>query len=124
MAELKAIPEKRERRTQSRHAVDHSATICLVHGGSRLCGRIADLSLGGCRIRTDEPCPVGIYTRVETEFRVKGLPFRLGGVIQAIHDRRVVGIRFLDVSERKRGELEQLMREIAAMEAERRAALP
>jgi hypothetical protein len=68
--------------------------------------------LGGCRIYTDERFPVGIYTRVETEFRLEGLPFRLGGVIQAIHDRRHVGIRFLDMSSRKREQLEQLVREI------------
>lgn len=103
---------KRERRVQSREAVDTSAVIYLINIASRLTGRILDLSLGGCRIRTDERFPVGIYTRVETEFRLEGLPFRLGGVIQAIHDRHHVGIRFLDISSRKREQLEQLIEEI------------
>jgi hypothetical protein len=60
---------------------------------------------------------VGIYTRVEIEFRLEGLPFRLGGVIQAIHDRerRHVGIRFLDMSTRNREHVEQLMEEIREM---------
>jgi c-di-GMP-binding flagellar brake protein YcgR len=107
-----AKPARRERREQSRHEVDTSAVIFLVNVASRLTGRILDLSLGGCRICTDERFPVGIYTRVETEFRLEGLPFRLGGVIQAIHDRRHVGIRFLDMSSRKREQLEQLVREI------------
>jgi c-di-GMP-binding flagellar brake protein YcgR len=107
-----AKPARRERRQQSRHEVDTSAIIFLVNVASRLTGRILDLSLGGCRIYTDERFPVGIYTRVETEFRLEGLPFRLGGVIQAIHDRRHVGIRFLDMSSRKREQLEQLVREI------------
>jgi len=107
-----AKPARRERREQSRHEVDTSAVIFLVNVASRLTGRILDLSLGGCRIYTDERFPVGIYTRVETEFRLEGLPFRLGGVIQAIHDRRHVGIRFLDMSSRKREQLEQLVREI------------
>ena len=102
----------RERRTQSRKGVDTSAAIYLINVGSRLTGRILDLSLGGCRIRTDDRFPVGIYTRVETEFRLEGLPFRLGGVIQAIHDQRHVGIRFLDMSNRKREQLEQLIEEI------------
>jgi hypothetical protein len=110
-------PVKRERRTQVRHEVDTSAVICLVNGGSRLSGRILDLSVGGCRIRTDERFPVGIYTRVETEFHLQGLPFRLGGVIQAIHDRGLVGIRFLDVSERKRDQLERLIEEVEEMRA-------
>ena len=101
-----------DRRAQSRHAVDTSAVVFLIHIASRMQGRILDLSLGGCRVRTNEPFPVGIYTRVEVEFRLEGLPFRLGGVIQAIHDRHHVGIRLLDVSSRKREQLEQLIEEI------------
>jgi hypothetical protein len=109
-----ARPVKRERRQQSRHIVDTSAVILLINVGSQLQGRIVDLSLSGCRIRTDEKFPVGIYTRVETEFLIGGLPFRLGGVIQAVHDRdrRNVGIRFLDISARKREQVEQLIEEI------------
>ena len=82
---------------------------------SRLRGRILDLSLSGCRIRTDERFPVGIYTRVETEFQLEGLPFRLAGVIQAIHDKRTVGIRFLDMSSRKREHVEELIEDIREM---------
>ncbi|MGP8269874.1 MAG: PilZ domain-containing protein [Terracidiphilus sp.] len=111
---LSARPLKRERRQQARHVVDTSAVILLINVGSLLKGRIVDLSLSGCRVRADEKLPVGIYTRVETEFRLGGLPFRLGGVIQAVQDRdrRNVGIRFLDVSARKREQLEQLIEEI------------
>ena len=111
---------RRERRQQSRQTVDTSAVIFLINVGARLTGRIQDLSAGGCRIRTDERFPVGIYTRVETEFLLEGLPIRLGGVIQAVHDRdrRMVGIRFLDISDRKRELLEQLMEEIETMRDE------
>jgi hypothetical protein len=107
-------PSRRERRAQSRCEVDTSAVIHLINVGSRVNGRIVDLSLGGCRIRTMDHFPVGIYTRVETEFRLEGLPFRLAGVIQAVHDRGRfnIGIRFLDMSERKREQLEQLICEI------------
>lgn len=107
-----APPRQRERRTESRLAVDTSATIFLIRSGSRLNGRILDLSLDGCRIRCDERFPLGIYTRVEAEFRLDGTPFRLAGVVQAIHDRRDVGIRFLDVGERKHSQLEQLIGDI------------
>jgi len=119
-----AKPSSRERRAQSRHGVDTSAVIDLIKIGSRLTGRILDLSASGCRIRTDERFPVGIYTRVETEFRLEGLPFRLGGVIQAVHDRdrRMVGIRFLDVSERKREQVAQLIEEIEELHARKEQA--
>lgn len=108
----------RDRRSQSRHEVDTSAVIFLVRGGSELRGRILDLSIGGCRIHTDEKFPVGIYTRVEIEFYLQGLPFRLGGVIQAIHNRNTIGIRLLDLSERKRQQVLELIDEIEQMRAE------
>ena len=114
-----AIP-RRERRSSERHEVDNFATIYLVNVGSTLRGRIVDLSPSGCRIQTEERFPVGIYTRVETEFHLEGLPFRLGGVVQAIHDRHAVGIRFLDLSERKRQQVTELIAEINEM----REALP
>jgi c-di-GMP-binding flagellar brake protein YcgR len=110
-------PVTQERRSQVRHQVDTSATIFLVRGGGTLTGRILDLSLNGCRIRTDERFPLGIYTRVETEFRLEGLPFRLGGVVQAIHGPFAVGVRFLDLSERKREQVAELIEEIEQMHA-------
>jgi hypothetical protein len=109
---LAAHPPPPERRTHSRLVVDDTSIIILVKVGSRLIGRIIDISIGGCRIRCAERFPVGIYTRVETEFRIEGLSFRLGGVVQAIHDPHTVGIRFLDMSSRKREQLEQLIEEI------------
>ncbi len=109
------IPSGVERRINRRCEVDTSAVIYLVKVGSKLTGQILDLSLGGCRIHTAERFPVGIYTRVETEFRLQGLPVRLGGVIQAIHGRDLVGIRFLDVSQRKREQIAELIDEIVEM---------
>jgi len=105
-------PSRRERRALGREGVDTSASIFVIHAASRLNGRILDLSLGGCRIQTNERFPVGIFTRVEAEFRFEGMPFRLGGVIQAIHDRYHVGIRFLDMSGPKREQLQLLIEDI------------
>lgn len=108
------VPAKpRERRAGLRQGVDTSATIHLIKVGSKLRGQILDLSLGGCRIRTSDRFPVGIYTRVETEFRLQGQVVLLGGVIQAVHDRHQVGIRFLDVSQRKREQLVELIEELS-----------
>jgi hypothetical protein len=107
-------PRASDRRTQRRHCVDTTATILFIDVGARAHGRIMDLSMSGCRIRTDERFPVGIYRRIETEFRLDGLPFRLGGVVQSLHDRHTVGIRFLDLSQRKQGQLAELIEEIDA----------
>ena len=115
-------PPPPERRQHSRHAVDDTATIVLVKVASRIEGRIIDLSLGGCRIRCARRFPVGIYTRVEVECRIEGLSFRLGGVVQAIHDAETVGIRFLDVSQRKCDQLSQLMEELNESRAQEKNA--
>jgi hypothetical protein len=65
---------------------------------------------------------LGIFRRVETEFCFEGLPFRLGGVTQALYDARTVGIRFLDMSERKREQLMQLIEEIDELQEREKAA--
>jgi c-di-GMP-binding flagellar brake protein YcgR len=119
---LAVSPPRPERRSNFRHAVDDSANIILIKIASRLAGRIIDLSLGGCRIRCHERFPVGIYTAVEAEFRVDGISFRLGGVVQAIHDRHTLGIRFLDMSTRKREHLEQLIKEIQESRAQKQTS--
>ena len=106
-----------DRRKQVRQEVDTTAEIYLIKIGTCVTGRIRDLSPGGCHIRTDERFPVGIYIRVETVFRLHGLPFRLGGVTQAIHDMHNVGIRFIDMSPRKREYVDQMSQEIEEMRA-------
>jgi hypothetical protein len=113
------MPSRQERRRQARHEVSASASVFLINGGAVLHGRLVDLSTGGCRIWTESRFLVGIYTRVETEFRVDGQPFRLGGVIQATHDRNQVGIRFLDMSDRKREQVEELIEDLREMRRNR-----
>lgn len=111
-----AKSDPRERRAQARHQVDTAAVIQLININSKQTGRVVDLSMGGCRIKTDARFPVGIYTRAETEFYLGGLPFRLASVVQAIHNGNMVGIRFLDMSARKREQLEQLIQEMETPE--------
>jgi c-di-GMP-binding flagellar brake protein YcgR len=109
-----AHPAAREdRRQESRLPLDTCAVLHLVILGAKLPGRIVDLSLGGCCFRADHPFLLGVFRRIEVEFRMAGLPFRLSGVTQAIYDRHRIGIRFLDMSERKREQLRQLMCEMA-----------
>jgi c-di-GMP-binding flagellar brake protein YcgR len=111
-AEDAQAADRRERRVEARCGVDTSAAIHLVKIKSKLAGQVCDLSLSGCRIRTTERFPVGIYTRIEIEFRLEGMPLLLGGVVQAIHGRSEVGIRFLDVSARKQEQLAELIAEV------------
>ncbi len=107
-----ATAEARDRRAFRRHKVDTRARLYLVNTGICMTGSIQDLSMAGCRIVTEEPFNVGIYVRLEAEFFLHGLPFRLGGVSQAIINRNTLGVRFLDMSDRKREQLAELIAEI------------
>ncbi len=107
-----AARQRTNRRRQPRYAVDEEATLLLLNLGAPLSCRILDLSLGGCRVRTAERFLAGVMIRVEVSFKVSGIPSRLMGVTQWTDRRNVVGIRFLDVSERKRDQLRQLMAEL------------
>jgi PilZ domain len=110
------------RRKEPRHPVDSGAEIRLIDIAAKLEGRILDLSMGGCRIRTNLPFPLGVFRRVEMQFRMDGLPFRLAGVTQAIYDPFNVGIRFLNVSERMREQLGQLIEEITELREREKVA--
>jgi len=105
-----------DRRSHNRHDVDTTANLWLIKSGIAMRGRILNLSHGGCRLRTDERFSVGIFVRVETEFYLHGLPFRLAGVSQAILDKNTIGIRFLDMSDRKRQQLTDLITELPQVE--------
>jgi len=108
-----------DRRTQIRHCVEASAILILVRSGSEVEGRIVDLSLGGCRLQVPDRFAVDLYTRVEIEFGLRGQRFRLAGVIQAIHNGGSVGMRFLDLSERKRQQITELIDALERIRADR-----
>ncbi len=107
-----------ERRRHSRHEVDTRAVLFLVKSSISMAGSILNLSHSGCRLRTDQSFSLGIYVRVETEFYLHGLPFRIAGVSQAILNRNTIGVRFLDMSERRREQLAELIAEITAAESD------
>ena len=107
-------PTRRERRAHPRLRVNMPAGIYMIRSGIRLNGTVADLSLSGCRVHIEQVAKVDIYTRIETSFFHLGMPFRVAGVIQALHGPSDVGIRFLDVSERISTKLKDLMAEIEA----------
>ena len=102
----------RKRRRDPRHTVDEAGSLQLVHEGSVIACRIIDLSLGGCKVRAESQFLAGPMVRVEVLFKVLGETLRIAGVTQWTRRKQWIGIRFLDVSERKRAALMQLIREI------------
>jgi hypothetical protein len=93
---------------------DWPAVLRILKDNSHLSGILFGLGMEGCGIQTLEPYTLGIHTRVEVCFQMRGLPFQLAGVVQTIFDAHCVGVEFSPLSNRKREELTQLIDEIRA----------
>ncbi|HEU5352095.1 MAG TPA: PilZ domain-containing protein [Terracidiphilus sp.] len=109
-----APPKARNRRSTPRKPVDEPAELRLLHPSCVLACRILDLGLGGCRVRTEDRFLAGIMTRLEVVFTVKGVNFRLTGVTQWTDRRNLVGIRFLEMTERRKDALAEALSEVIA----------
>lgn len=109
------LKTRSKRRAHPRYRVDEHASLLLVHQGTTVEGRLMELSLGGCRIRTAERFLAGAMVRVEVVFKVMGVAFRFCGVTQWSDGKHQVGIRFLDLSARKREQMLQLVDELGKM---------
>jgi c-di-GMP-binding flagellar brake protein YcgR len=107
------LSEQKDRRAEPRYPVEARAVMLLVRSATAMQGKVLDLSVGGCQLRTEQKFTLGIFSRIEVEFHVRGLAFRLQGVTQSIHDQHTLGVRFLDVSERRREQLLELIAELA-----------
>ncbi|MFZ1086878.1 MAG: PilZ domain-containing protein [Terracidiphilus sp.] len=92
------------------------AVLRLLKDGSHQNGTITGLSLEGCTFRTMSPFAAGLHARVEVDFQMRGLPFLLAGVTEDVRDKTSVDIRFLEMSDRKQGELAELIEELKEAE--------
>jgi hypothetical protein len=113
----------RNRRRDPRYTVDGAGSLQLVHQGSAIACRIIDLSLGGCQVRAEGQFLAGPMVRVEVLFQVLGETLRIAGVTQWTRQKQWIGIRFLNVTERKRAALTQLIREIEGLQPRPREAV-
>jgi hypothetical protein len=93
---------------------DWPATLQLVKDGSHMSGSLAGLHLEGCKIRTAQPFVAGIHVRVEVEFQMCGLHFRLLGVVDDVSDKNTLDIRFVEMSRRKQEEIADVIAELKA----------
>jgi hypothetical protein len=114
----------RNRRKVPRHPVNEPASLVLVHHGAAVACRLIDLSLDGCQVRAERQFLAGPRVRIEIIFKVLGEAFRVAGVTEWTRQKRRIGIRFLDVSERKRAALMQLINDIEELRKQTHSALP
>jgi hypothetical protein len=98
---------------QNEKGNDWHAVIRSLKDGRHLAGFVVDLNLEACTVRIAKPNTLGNLQRVELDFQVRGLPFRMAGVIESMREKQVVQIRFLELSNRKQKELAQLISELS-----------
>ena len=98
---------------------EYPAVLHFLKDDSQLAGHMVDLSLEACMVGMNQPFARGKQVRVEVEFQMRGLHFRLLGVTKAVHGKRTVEILFLEMSGRKRGDLTQVISELIGLENNR-----
>jgi len=103
---------QQDHRAVPRYGMDEEAHLLLVEHGSTFACRIVDLSLNGCRVRIEERFCAGARVHVELSFRVRGLAFRFSGVTQWTDGRHLAGIRFMNVTSRRRDDLVEALSDV------------
>jgi hypothetical protein len=117
---LEGLPVLREeRRAYPRQLVEGPAAIVILGQGVGFRCSVLDLSLSGCRLRTGLRFPGSAWDRVEVSFKLRGISLRFMGVIQWIDGRQKVGIRFTNMTPRRRAELAEVLAEVTAQNAAR-----
>ena len=74
--------------------------------------RILNLSVGGCLMELQGPLDLAVDEIVELIFKVNQLPFRVRGNVRIVRSTVLVGFQFLQVSERTRRQLQELIEEL------------
>jgi hypothetical protein len=95
---------------------DWPAILRIIKDGSYLTGVLAGISRRGCSFQINSSREIGMQTRVEVDFQMRGLPFRLLGITEQMQAEKNIGIRFLEMSFRKQGELAELIEELEEAE--------
>ena len=109
-----AIDKEERRHKRYRYVAEVSGG--LPGGGMVLLGHVTDISLGGCRIRLEALADFETGSTVEVCVKSGWVAFRaLGTVRRQADDEYMVGISYLQISERGRLELEELVAGLAAI---------
>jgi len=103
-----------ERRASPREAVEEPAAIVILEQGVGFRCSVLDLSLSGCRLHSSLRFPGNAWDRIEISFKLRGISLRFNGEIQWIDGRQKVGIRFTNLTARRKTELAEVLAEVRA----------
>jgi len=100
-----------ERRAHPRLSCKGIAKFLILPDGPNVTGNLVNLSLGGCCVDCGKELQVRLGTTLDVLLDACDLRVRLSGEICRI-DEQQVGIRFLEMSPRKEGQIHFLIEEL------------
>jgi c-di-GMP-binding flagellar brake protein YcgR len=110
--ETKDQPHVRyERRAHPRLSCKGIAKFLILPDGPQVTGNLINLSLGGCCVECDKEIQARYGTPLDVMLDACDLRVRLSAEICRIEENRV-GIRFLEMSPRKEGQIHFLIEEL------------
>jgi c-di-GMP-binding flagellar brake protein YcgR len=91
------------------------ADLRVLPNGANETGSLVNLSKRGCCFMADAALRGSEGATIEIHLKVRGIDLRVAAIIRHVHRRRRAGIEFVELSERKREQIEELMGELAEL---------
>jgi hypothetical protein len=91
------------------------ADLRALPNGGKETGTLVNLSKRGCCFLADEALRGCEGAPIEVHLKVRGIDIRVRGIIRHVHKWRRAGIEFVEISDRKREQIEELMGELAEL---------
>jgi len=110
----------KDKRAFERHEV-HEASGQVLYKGTKTSCQVLEISLSGCRFRTQTRFRYGALAPVDVDFSIFGMDLHISGVTQWVKEDCLVGVRFESQGVKVKKQLEDLIARLieqAAIDAE------
>jgi c-di-GMP-binding flagellar brake protein YcgR len=98
----------RDRRSWERYLL-HEAEGKLIYGSATLRCQFIDVSLGGCRLRTEQRFSAGALAKVDVVLQIHGITQRMSGITQWTGKGNMIGVRFVHASPQTKNQFAALL---------------
>jgi hypothetical protein len=96
-------------RAQCASQGEWTAELMLIDNGIRVTTEVLDISLRGCTVQAEEAFGEEIDSRAQIVFQISGHRFVLSAEPTALEDHTTLGIKFIDINDRRRQFLNSLI---------------
>jgi c-di-GMP-binding flagellar brake protein YcgR len=118
-AMLRLDSERDGMRAYRRLKCTGTAEILVLPDGPKATGTVVDLSLRGCCIALSSTLKAQAYARVEVQLCVRKITLKLAGALRHRQQNLRTGIEFINVSQRKEAQIQELIVELFEMDISR-----